>query len=219
MAANALALCVARTSHLYIAYSIPWPLMNWQCKEPGHHQPWYWSESFGIFESTNDYWITMHDALKITTFLLQTLHLHTQFKPISLCYYRKTSSISRTKSKNINVSCIPCSCLRSIHWSQVLSWKWRCSWSSADRRCSNYIWVINNFIAYWGATYIRGFTVDSLFSTFILWPNVLWFRKLKPHFHTNQTYKQWGQLMLWWIHLITEMSHIHHIISNHRQVE
>ena len=52
-----------------------------------------------------------------------------------------------------------CSCLRSIHWSQVLSWEWRCSWSSADRQCSNYIWVINNFIAYKGATYIRGFTV------------------------------------------------------------
>ena len=28
------------------------------------------------------------------------------------------------------VSC--CSCLRSIHWRQVLSWEWRCSWSSAD---------------------------------------------------------------------------------------
>ena len=51
-----------------------------------------------------------------------------------------------------------CSCLRWIHWSQVLSWEWRWSWSSADRRCSNYIWVINNFIAYKGATYIRGFT-------------------------------------------------------------
>ena len=51
------------------------------------------------------------------------------------------------------------SCLRSIHWTQVLSWEWRCSWSSANRRCSNYIWVINNIIAYKGATYIRGFTV------------------------------------------------------------
>ena len=50
-------------------------------------------------------------------------------------------------------------CLRSIHWSQGLSWEWRCSWSSADRRCTNYIWVINNFIAHKGATYIRGFTV------------------------------------------------------------
>ena len=41
-----------------------------------------------------------------------------------------------------------CSCLCPIQWSQVLSQEWRCSWSSADRRCSNYIWVINNFIAY-----------------------------------------------------------------------
>ena len=41
------------------------------------------------------------------------------------------------------------SCLCSIHRSQVLSWEWRCSWSSADRRCSNYIWVINNCIAYY----------------------------------------------------------------------
>ena len=43
-------------------------------------------------------------------------------------------------------------------WSQVLSREWRCSWSSADRRCFNYIWacwVTSNFIAYWAASYIR----------------------------------------------------------------
>ena len=40
-----------------------------------------------------------------------------------------------------------CSCLCPVHWRQVLSREWRCSWNSADRRCSNYIWVINNFIA------------------------------------------------------------------------
>ena len=39
-----------------------------------------------------------------------------------------------------------CNCLFPIHWSQVLSREWRYSWSSADRRCSNYFWVINNFI-------------------------------------------------------------------------
>ena len=38
--------------------------------------------------------------------------------------------------------------LCAIYWSQVLSGAWRCSWSSADRRRSNYIWVINNLIAY-----------------------------------------------------------------------
>ena len=52
-----------------------------------------------------------------------------------------------------------CSCLGPIHWSQVLSREWRCSWSSADRRCPNYIWGINNLIAYKGATYIRDLTV------------------------------------------------------------
>ena len=42
-----------------------------------------------------------------------------------------------------------CSCLFPIHWSQVLCREWWCSWSSADRRCCNYIWVMNKFIACW----------------------------------------------------------------------
>ena len=50
-----------------------------------------------------------------------------------------------------------CSCLCPIHWSQVLSREWRCSWSSPDRRCSNYIWLINNLIAYWSEYHIRFF--------------------------------------------------------------
>ena len=37
-----------------------------------------------------------------------------------------------------------CSSLCPIYWSQVLSPEWRCSWSSADRRCSKYIWASNN---------------------------------------------------------------------------
>ena len=52
-----------------------------------------------------------------------------------------------------------CSCLCPIYRSHVLSWEWRCSWSSADRRCSNYISVINNFIAHKGVTYIRDLTI------------------------------------------------------------
>ena len=52
-----------------------------------------------------------------------------------------------------------CSCLYPIRWSQVLSWEWRCSWSNADRRCSNYIWVINNLIGYQSASYIRDLAV------------------------------------------------------------
>ena len=50
-----------------------------------------------------------------------------------------------------------------IRWSHMLSWEWRCSWSSANRQCSNYIWVINNFIAYYSASYIRDLTVMWVF--------------------------------------------------------
>ena len=49
-------------------------------------------------------------------------------------------------------------CLCPIHWNLVLS---RCSWSSTNRWCSNYIWVINKFISYYGATYIWGLTVST----------------------------------------------------------
>ena len=52
-----------------------------------------------------------------------------------------------------------CSCLLPIQWSQALSREWRCTWSSADRRCSNYSWVIDNYIAYSGASYIRDLAV------------------------------------------------------------
>ena len=45
-----------------------------------------------------------------------------------------------------------------IDWNQGLNREWRCSWSSADRRCSNYIWVINDYIPYKGAFHIRGLT-------------------------------------------------------------
>ena len=54
-----------------------------------------------------------------------------------------------------------CSCLWPIHWSQVLSWVWKYSWSNANRGCFNYIWVINNFIANSDATDIRCLTVHT----------------------------------------------------------
>ena len=62
--------------------------------------------------------------------------------------YRQTSNISRIKSQNLNVSRLVLQLSLLIHWSQMLSQEWRCSLSSADRRCSNYIRVISKFIAY-----------------------------------------------------------------------
>ena len=61
-----------------------------------------------------------------------------------------------------------CSCLCLVHLSQVLSREWRCTWSRTDRRCSIYIGVINNFIAYHGMTCIRGLTVFPLKVPFVL---------------------------------------------------
>ena len=63
-----------------------------------------------------------------------------------------------------------CSYFYPIRWSQVLSWECWCSWRSTNRRCSNYIWVINNLIAYWSASYIRDLTVGAFpFVTVGMW--------------------------------------------------
>ena len=63
--------------------------------------------------------------------------------------HRQTSCVRRDNSQNINVSRLVLQFFYcAIHWSQVLSREWRCSWSSADGWRSNYIWVINDYIAY-----------------------------------------------------------------------
>ena len=74
--------------------------------------------------------------------------------------YNQTSNISHTQSKNLNVPCLFLQLsLPKSSKPGLFSREWRCNWSSADRRCSNYIWVINNFTAYKCAAYIRGLTV------------------------------------------------------------
>ena len=63
--------------------------------------------------------------------------------------YRIISNIIRTKFQNLKFFLVSaCSCLCAIYWSHVFSAEWRCGWRTADRWCSNYIWVINNLIAY-----------------------------------------------------------------------
>ena len=74
----------------------------------------------------------------------------------SFLIYRTNTNTQNCFSSRLLVFLCP------IHWSQVLSQEWKCSWSSADKRCSDYIWVNNLFIAYQGATYIRGLTVELL---------------------------------------------------------
>ena len=58
--------------------------------------------------------------------------------------YRQASNIRRTKSQHLKDSR---TVLRLSLPNPLLGREQRCSWSSDDRRCSNYIWVIDNFIA------------------------------------------------------------------------
>ena len=83
-----------------------------------------------------------------------------------LTKYCQISNISRTISYTLNVSCLVLPLLLPNPLKPGVQWRMkmdcgslRCSWSIACRRCSNYIWVIHNFIAHWGASYIRYFTV------------------------------------------------------------
>ena len=80
-----------------------------------------------------------------------------------------------------------CICLCPIH----LSREWRCSWSSADRRCSVYIWVINNLIACKGVSYIRDLTV-----TFMM---ILWMDETTHGSQQGHTIKHWNG-MIWNVH-------------------
>ena len=107
---------------------------------------------------------TPHESCAIfccALFVVIISHIIIEF----ICNYCKISNISYTKSQTEMFLISSCSCLCPIHLSQLLRQEWRCSWSSADRRCSNCIWVINNLIAYLGATYMRGLTVYSLIDT------------------------------------------------------
>ena len=64
-----------------------------------------------------------------------------------------------------------CNCLWAIYLCQVLSREWRCSWSSANRRCFNSIWVINNLIAYLSA--VLYYRLDSIYLLMIIRISVL----------------------------------------------
>ena len=53
-----------------------------------------------------------------------------------------------------------------IQWSHVLSREWRCSWSSTDRRCSNYIKLVLILGYSWGSR-------DRVFFAFVGQRNVI----------------------------------------------
>ena len=77
-------------------------------------------------------------------------------------HYCKISNIWAPNHTTSMILVSSCRYLCPIHWSQVLGREWRCSWSNTDRRCSIYIWMIDKFVAYGGANYIRGLTVSII---------------------------------------------------------
>ena len=91
-------------------------------------------------------------------------------KTMSISYWmhHQTSNKRGTKPQKLNV--LSRLAVVVAQSSQVLSREWRCSWSSADRRCSNYIWVISNCIAYLGVAYIRG--LMALYLVSAVWCSV-----------------------------------------------
>ena len=138
-------------------------LHYWALCGKNHQVPVMWNFDMSIDIKLNVCWtnsqiagtLRCHDThvmslwynCKIWLFLCMIHDKMVSHNTTSKYIYRQFSNIRRTQSQNM-LLVSSCSCLCPIHWSQVLSWEWRCSWSSADRRCSNYIWVINNFIAY-----------------------------------------------------------------------
>ena len=77
----------------------------------------------------------------------------------------------------------------------------RCSWSSSDRQCSNYIWMISKSVAYLHVAYIGGLIVieisaflcprgcgcnsKSVISKYMLWISTLRQRQNGRHFADN----------------------------------
>ena len=99
-----------------------------------------------------------------------------------------------------------CICLCPIYLSQVLSREWRCSWSSAYRRCSNYIWVINNLITYWGASYIRDLTVCLIFMKI---SNIL-ITFFGPSVYELHNYHSSPKRFHWWLNIRYQFTAILH---------
>ena len=114
--------------------------------------------------------------------------------------------------------------LCQILWSLVLSREWRCSWNSADRRCSNYIWVIDSLTAYQGASYIRDVAVLLLAKVNVI-HRISYRYSLKSYLHSlislsfteNDSARPLiPKMIMDWINLfvISEIIYLFHSIEN-----
>ena len=165
---------ILNDSRLVMLLSLP-NMMAWQCAETLMDiwgtlvQTWIWQAC--MFRSASLFIGTSFTVAVFTIFATSNVD---SIVGIPHKIYPMQRILNHTKSQSLCLMCpsAPRVCsepggqkpvlslsLDFIHWIQELSRGWRYSWTSADRRCSNYIWVINKFIAYWNATYIGGLTV------------------------------------------------------------
>ena len=104
-----------------------------------------------------------------TIFVRRILYIVTRSMSILACRKSFNKNCKNCKTEMFLIS--SSRCLFPIHWGRVLGREWIYRWRSADRRCSNNIWVIN-FIPNLCATYIICFTVvhDRVNSLLIVLP-------------------------------------------------
>ena len=157
------------------------------------------------------YHVTLHYRIWVQRFGISLWCYRFNFQSI----YRQTYNTSSTKSQTYIFFVSSNSWLCPIHWSQVLNREWRCSCSSADRRCSKYICVINNLIGYKGAA-ILAVRRDALwgminhikyYSKHTLWTVISSAKCSFPfglHLHSTswnnlKPYKRILYINLWWI--------------------
>ena len=108
-----------------------------------------------------------------------------------------------------------CCFLCPIHWKQVLSRVWSWGWSSTDRRCSNHMWVINNFCP---LSYVFIIEVWRWWWFYLTWMNAL--TRIGHYSHANSlalmynSSKRNPKLLYWWflcnIHVC--MAGIEHVV-------
>ena len=101
------------------------------------HQRKVMSQTLSIF-----HWCKITDGMVYAWWITARLSLFRYSRN-----YRQTSYIRRVKSQTLNVSGLVLQLSLPNPLKPVLRRELRCSWSSADRRCSSYIWVFNNIIA------------------------------------------------------------------------
>ena len=88
-----------------------------------------------------------------------------------------------------------CSGLCPIHWSQVLSWEWRCSWSSADRRYQQFHCLLRCDL-YW------------MFYGIII--TLSWFTNFHNNLsltgdNRNLNFVRFGRILNWPLHLLMDL--------------